>query len=260
MPPGQWEPRCKACVDAQQSSFRQPRCHDCDPARLRRLTVVSRMRRLLEAVGLPKNAIQKDASLRNIHIRGLVRLGNRAEIIARLRGLVVAADVNLTIEPFADVAEERPLFAPPIVAAPPPGTGSFVRVLEARATAGPPRDLQHEGVLGYVDTGRRLAPSDHFAMHVEGSSMRPLIEPGSLCVFRRDELGDHLLNQVVLADLRSSEDPDDAGRVLVKWLRRRRGGLVLESENRAPEFAPIAVPDPAMLCVRGRFLSVLRAA
>lgn len=126
--------------------------------------------------------------------------------------------VNLAIRPFSSPERQLELLPPLVEAERPAGSRTHAPVFDHHAAAGGLDDPGLPEQLGYVDTGRRITRAD-FALHVLGHSMEPLIRSGSLCLFRKDEFGEHLDGQIVLAQGREEFDSEEGARLTVKRLR-----------------------------------------
>lgn len=127
-----------------------------------------------------------------------------------------------------------------------------IPVFELDAAAGYVRSGKAASALGFTllpGTDRLARP---FVAQVMGTSMEPLIESGSWCLFDAAAAIDD--GQVGLFEIAAKGRPEDGGSYVVKRLRRQQETTALHSVNRA--YAPIGITEDAVRCV-ARFVGVV---
>lgn len=127
-----------------------------------------------------------------------------------------------------------------------------IPVFELDAAAGYARSGTAASALGWTLLPGTDRVSRPFITQVMGTSMEPLIESGSWCLFDAASTVDD--GTVGLFELTGKGRPDDGGSYVVKRLRRHPEKTTLHSVNRA--YAPVSITEENARVV-ARFVGVV---
>ena len=235
---------CRACEDLRNSTFRQPRCKDCDRARGSRRRCFKRLCAETARHGCsPRDVLRPESSsCSSVAVRGVSDLPRSlVDRLDAIAGTLVRLELHLRCETAA-----RSLFAalpPDVLTEAPRGARTFAPIYDLAAAAGGWSEGQLPSRRGFIDTCGRTSAED-FVVAIKGRSMVPTLPDGSLAVFRREDAGPYLNRRIVLAALHEAGDPDYGGRFTVKrlhWLAGDRTGIRIKLLPDNPEFPAIPV-------------------